>query len=485
MKPATLLINRLKVTITKDPFGPYIAKFKSLEGQLSHLAKKAGTENKKFNQALNSIIDAVRKNKDLEAELNSPIKIRALAVSLDTSCADQISLTQRILNKIDQLRPTPSTLLIQSIFQYYLQQYDRLHDPAAVSKWLIKSLPKRNLKKHFHDSLLSLNGAKWLANEAIRNGLDFRDMVMHLALDRYISGRFMTIAKNIYFIEQLEKIPLNQPHNLLTEAQKPSVYESIYDQSSLVGHKILKILIRRAANTKIDDSWLDVILSIAGDPRVPKNHPLFQKWWNMLDHKYHALVVGWLSKLDLRLFLEALKNYSNLSGKDDLKRMFPSRKKFLEGLDDKKLISRTRLYLSKSAERYLKNNYKPEHLPSYSIVSDGSISLIYVQLINNQAHMIEGSHSCYLWIYKRLHSSAIVFDPVNDLVSYNDLTSGMNQEMAEKKCEAVAQIKHSPSNFRWQKNALEALQNLGVDISAQDVLSQKDYRSFKRLFGVM
>ena len=304
-------------------------------------------------------------------------------------------------------------------------------------------------------------------------------------MDRYASGRFLTIAKNIYYIEQLKSIPLNQPHNLLLEVQKKTVYESTYDESYLVGHKVLEILISRAENSKIDDSWLNAIMSIAGDPRIPKDHPLFQKWWSLLDRHLHNIVIGWLSKLDLRLFLEALENFSNLPGKEELHRMFPSRKRFLEGLDYKKLIANTRLYLSKSAERYLKSNYKPEHLPAYSMVENGTKSLIHVQFVNNQAHMIEGSHSCYLWIYRQLHSSAVVFDYGRNSVLYSELTSILNQNMTEKNCEAVAQITHTPVNSRWQKNAIEALRRLGVNISPQDVLSPEDYRSFKRKFGII
>ncbi|CCK80598.1 EH signature domain-containing protein [Desulfobacula toluolica] len=485
MKPAILSVQGLKFIIPDDPFGHYLAKIKRLENQLSSLAKKAGTENKKFNAALNSLVESVRRNRDLETELDSPIKVRALAVSLTTSCAEHISLTQRILNKIDQLRPKPSTLLLQSMYHFYLKRYDKLHDPRAVAKWLLKSLPKRNLKKSFHDTLLSPDGPKWLAKESIRTNREFQNIVSYLGLDRYASGRFMTIAKNIYYVEQLKLIPLNQHHNLLLEVQKSSVYESTYDESYLVGHKVLEILISRAANTKIDDSWLNVIMSIAGDPRVPKDHPLFQKWWSLLDQRLYNIVIGWLSKLDLRLFLEALENYSNLPGKEELHRMFPSRKKFLEGLDDKKLIAHTRLYLSKSAERYLKSNYKPEHLPAYSMVNDGTRSLIHVQFVNNQAHMVEGSHSCFLWLYRKLHSSAVVYDYGANFVFYSELTSGLNQKMIEKNCEAVAQIKHTPVNFRWQKNAIEALRGLGVYISPQDVLSLEDYRSFKRKFGVI
>jgi hypothetical protein len=293
----------------------------------------------------------------------------------------------------------------------------------------------------------------------------------------------MTVAKNIYFVEQLKGIPVNQPHALLDEVQKPSVYNSRFDEHSLLGHKVLEILISRAANTKVNDSWLHTVLAIAGDPRVPPGNPKYQKWWSQLDKKLHIIVQGWLSKLDLRLFLEALENFSCLSGNDELRRMFPSRKRFLEGLDDKHLVTNTRLYLSRNAERYLRNQYKREHLPSYSIIRNPDKSLIYVQLGDGDAHMVEGSHSCRLWIYRHLHDSAVVFDPSKTSVSYNELTRDLNIRMEILGCGAKAHITHHP-NITWQHNALTALNDIGIDIRAQEVLTVEDYKVYKRQFGI-
>ena len=226
-------------------------------------------------------------------------------------------------------------------------------------------------------------------------------------------------------------------------------------------------------------------MAIAGDPRVPPSHPKYQKWWSQLDKRLHITVQGWLSKLDLRLFLEALSNFSDLPGKETLHRMFPSRKHFLEGLDEKKLITNTRLYLSRGAEQYLRMMYKDEHLPAYSRVKGGDKSLIYVELNHGQAHMVEGSHVCFLWIYKQLHHSAIVFNPERKTVTYDDLTSGLNRHMERVGCPAEANITHSPNNFLWQRNAIQTLRRLGIKVSAENVLSKADYKEFKRAVGII
>ncbi len=67
--------------------------------------------------------------------------------------------------------------------------------------------------------------------------------------------------------------------------------------------------------------------------------------------------------------------------------------------------------------------------------------------------MIEGSHSCYLWIYPRLDQSAIVFDYDITTVSYRDLTANLSEDMQLYGIQHKAKITHSPQNYSWQHKA--------------------------------
>lgn len=476
-------IKSLEFSLDMNPFGSQMQKLEDLTVKLRNLGLKAGTGNKKFKNAFMEIHELAKKKQDLASALDSQIKVRALAVVLKSDVKEKVRLSEGVFNKIDALRPKPSSLLLENVYQHYFSFYDRLDNPEVVATWLRGALKKRGTLKGYHPDLLSNNGPKWFACKCIENNIEFSEQLTRVKLDNYPSGRFHTVAKNIYFVEQLKTIPENKPHQILEELQRQSVFESRYDENYLLGHIVLQILIKRAPKSQIDDSWLNTILRIAGDPRVPATHPKYQKWWSQLDPALNSKVKGWLSRLDLRLFLEALENYSYKRGNEGLKRMFPGRKRFLEGLLDKSLITGTRLYLASGFASYLRQNYKKEHLPAFSRVTTGSISVIHIQL--GQSHMVEGSHSCQLWVYKSLNPDAVVFNYAKNGATYSELTAGLNRRMLDENRRPllIDNIVHYPP-LNWQNKAISALNKAGIGVAAQDVLSSDDYLKYKRKYGV-
>lgn len=476
-----MAISHLRFSIQENPFGSNLKRIDTTTGKLREIQRKAGVSNSKFESAYSKLQTTVQIGGNLESALHSLLQIRALAILLNSSYEDLINLSRGVLDKILQIKKKPNALIVDSILNHYLKHYDQLSDLKAVEAWLATAMRERNTLTSEYIYLLRGDGPKWLAEKCRKENRDFDQQLSHMKLDRYSSGRFMTVAKNIYYLDELRKLKPNQGHQILQEMQKRTVYESRYDDHTLLGHQILKILISKAPTTEISDDWRNVILAIAGDPRVPSSHPKHQKWWSQLELQLKNKVQGWLSKLDLRLFLEALKDFSYQSGNEELRRMFASRKKFMEGLLNKQLVTGTRLYLSPSAASYLRKNYKREHLPNFSIVTDGGKSLIHVQL--GSAHMIEGSHSCKLWIYEGLDPSAIVFDFSATHVSYSSLTQGLSTRMWEKGYPCKAAITHRPHSFNWQHNAIVALRSVGVPVGPKDVLKVEDYRKYKRIYG--
>jgi len=476
-----LFLKSLSFELPDNPFGANAKILSSLVTDLKKITKGAGKDNDKFKVAWAKLFNAIQNKQSLEQVLVDKVDIRVLGFALTTEYKNKIRITENVLNRIDSIVDKPSSLFIQDVFQYYLNDFDKVDNINFLSQWLIKARKTRSMTQWYDEELLTPNGAKWVAERAILKEKDFDQVSHDLELDQFQSGEFMKSAQRIYYVKQLKNIPVNQPHELLVEVQKTNVFKAKFDDSELLGHQVLKILIERAPIHDIDNSWLNTIMAIAGDPRISVSNPRYAMWWSHISGELVAKVKGWLSGLDLKLFLEALEDYSFSSSELDMRRMFPARKKFLEGLYNEKLIKNTKLYMCWHMAHYLNRKYKKEHLPDFSIVKDGEKSIIYVDLGN--AHLIEGSHQCQLWIYKSLHESAPVLHLGKQQHSYRSLTKGLHEAMEGYGQGAYDYFTHSPTNFSWQKRAVQSLKDLSVPVTMKDVLTPDDYRVFVRRFG--
>lgn len=457
--------------------------FTELTERANHLNENAGTGSDAFKEAIKTIQQAIKQDQELVSLIDSRLMVRALAFTLiKEKTYKKAKVGQALLEKIDEIRQVPSSLFVRYMLLFYFNHYDELYDTQSLAQWLKEKTFVIKEFRHLDPKLFKANGAKWLAEESIRSKREFHNQIKHLNLKNYQSGRFLFVAQNIYYIEQLKEIKVNQPHDLLRELQKPDVFNARYDTNSLLGHEVLRILIQRAPDNDIDDSWRNVVMAIAGDPRVPKTDKRYQTWWSQIDRSLIQKVIGWLSGFDLRLFLEALENFSQNSSDEQLQRMFPARKQFLQGLLDKKCVTGVRLYLTPKFTLYLQKHYQKEHLPKFSTV-DGDTSIIYVQL--GKTHLIEGSHSCKLWIYRGLPQDALVFNNNNRSASYSALTSGMGSHMKDAKGEKllIDTVVHHP-HLTWQNKAIAAINQTDVKIHPRDVLTEADYQDYKRKFDI-
>lgn len=448
------------------------------------IAKKAGTDNPKFETAWRNLFSYVVNDRFDQFKLTDRFDVRALSIMLTASkkMRSAITIDKTLLDDVSIILPSGSNLFIESLFQFFLSDFDSIEEPDVIGDWLCKERKRKGINQGIEHKVLCADGPTFLAKQAITREITFERQMQQWKLDTYASGDFVKRAQSVYFVEQLKKIPANEPHALLEEVSKKSVSNNRYDSNDLIGHIALRIIIDRAPTQNVHEDWQNAVIAIAGDPRVPKSHPRFSKWWSQLTPAQSKKVRGWLSKLDLKLFLEALEDYSKSSRDEDMMRMFPSRKHFLEGMHEAGTIVHTKLYLSKKADWYIRQNYKPEHVPDYSIVEDGDRSIIYAEL--SRGHMIEGSHNCQIWFYENLHESAPVLQFGAHRVGYRALTIGLSEKMEKYGCKAYDNFVHTPANFSWQRRSVRVLKNMGVNIKASDVLSGDDYNKYKRLYGV-
>ncbi|MBI9113238.1 EH signature domain-containing protein [Maridesulfovibrio ferrireducens] len=259
-------------------------------------------------------------------------------------------------------------------------------------------------------------------------------------------------------------------------------YEAPFDDGNMLGHQVLQILIDKGmkGGERLPENWLEVVLSIAQDPRVPTGNSSFRKWWSVMGPQRTDWIRNQLSSLDLKVFLDVLEDYAESSGKDDIKRMFPARKKFLEGLFDLKMVVNSRLFLGGEAVSFLKRSYNDKSLPHYAKQSDSDKAIIYLNLGN--LHMIEGTHSFPLIMMDDLPPSSNVMSYEHDWFSKDDLNRRLlvaHDELRVKKTSMLPNdyIRHYP-NLTWQHKALMAMKKYGVHVNPGNVLTRLDHNDF-------
>ena len=470
-------------------FSPYEKSMTALIKTLDKSANAGLANDSRVQRAIGNIRYNLIYNRPIIDDIKTKYDIRALAIVLaEEDVRKNFAFTRELADKIDRVRPKTSVVLYFAVFDFVFNEFDKAKVIEYPLYWLKEKRKERNEQGVHDEQVFDLDGPKWLAEQAVAEKKPMTELANEVGLGYVNAGRYMQLAKQHYYINQLKEIPVNEPHPILKEVSSIEVFESLYDKEFLMGHKIMEILIERAPEKNIHSDWLNVILGNAGDPRIHQSHPRYKKWWQYLSERHIKKVRGWLSSLDLKLFLEAIADYAKFRRDDELLRMYPSRKAFLEGLFDQDLIVETRLFVSVNADRYLRENYKPSELPAYEVLKGASNkdnkykSLIYLKLTKGE--MIEGSHSCFLRILSPFTVKIPVTDYNHKSFTYSTLTSEVDKAATYMCLPVKHKITHNPE-LSWQRKAILALKELGIRVYPEDVLTPKDQKAFKRKFGIM
>ncbi|CAA0081051.1 Uncharacterised protein [Zhongshania aliphaticivorans] len=473
--------------------------FRQNERKMKSLVKRAGTNSEKFTRRCQYLRSVVQQGSSvgLVEALSTPIDARAFtyllasnqnfakSVSISTALLDALKASRKYLSRLTLLQ------LIHAFFNFFDDAFssDNLRLLSGFIKSQLDKFKTSDSNDEFStfsthaNTLFSANGAANVVQFAIDNGIDLDDAFARLDLTPLASSRFATICNYHYYLETLRIIPVGDDHAILSEIVKPDVKLSPQaDGEGLLGHEFLRILIDRSGNS-VSDRWQSIVLDIAGDPRVPKTNEKYRRWWAFLDENQIAKVRGWLSKLDLALFLKILEQSAIDSGNQDMINMFKPRRKFMEGLLDQGAVSETRLFLSSWATQYLRKHYNASELPSYAEVHSGQTSMIYLNL-QSKVHMIEGSHSFKLTLLDRLPSRFKLtnygFTKFRDSQIRKEpfelyMSEYMNDEGAQQ------YVHDKPGN--WRGKAINYMRTVGLDIDNSKLMTVQESRSFHQKYG--
>ena len=471
--------------------------------QLKVIKKQAGSTSDKFRQicARISRMGLTGQSNMLRNEINTSVDVRAFSYLLanEVSFAEKVKLDDPLLAKINQIRSPMGRIALLQFIRAYFYQFDLTTQGDDLKRWgqfikkELKKFVETNIKGdiaayvQYREMLFQTAGPTAVIGFSKQNNIDFELALKRLSLHHYKDSRYIKLCFYQYYFEKLKKIRVGEDDDILKEICKPDIFNAPYTEEKLLGHKFVEILIDRTDHHPLSSAWKRTILTIAGDPRVPQSSSHYQKWWSNLGSVRIRKMLGWLSRYDLQLFLNLLENSGNKVHKNDMKRMFPPRKAFMEGLLNQNLVQESRLILSHAAETYLKSALPDEELPEYATVkgnySGQATSMIYLRLTND-LHMIEGSHNFTLKIMKQMPNQCHVADYNKKEFTDGDLRTQVKRQYVHTfgSDDGIIEITHS-ANLTWQHHAIEFLQQNGIAVKASEVIPANQYRSYKLRFG--
>ncbi|UWN48586.1 EH signature domain-containing protein [Alloalcanivorax profundimaris] len=453
-----------------------------------------------FQKLVTLIKSCSRRGKELPVEVyQSRPGARALtwlwlqSEAIRNSYLDQESLKALLSAQAERL----SRMVVLQLVQLYFREHDHLSvGEKGLTEFLgtilsqqiaeiqsRTSIQGRDIIAFIHrdDWLVGNGGPARLVEKCLETGLPLDEFVSRLGLDGYMDGRFGEVSRAIYYIDELGKIPVGKKHAVLNELVKDRVAKAPYQGNLRVGHAALKVLIDRTEGEP-SELWQDVILMIAGDPRVSGSNRQFAEWWSPLGDDRVNKVRGWLAKEDLKLFLEAVEQYGLESDDESLNNMFPARKQFLQGLFKQGVVRNSRLMLGSKAEFFVRRILDKEMLSSYARMDGPMSDKAVIYLDCGDFHIVEGSHSFKIWIYQERPDPSLANYEKN-YYTHSDLTITLPwQYRKDHKKKRYAAITHHPTT--WRKKVLEFLVDHDIELEWPSLFGKGEWKSYKNQHGI-
>tara|TARA_R110000751_G_scaffold69425_1_gene141020 strand:- start:24738 stop:26471 length:1734 start_codon:yes stop_codon:yes gene_type:complete len=470
----------------------------SLTSQTKKIADGAG-QGEEF-KALEQQVRQCVLSRDITQLKNTLLKRKGVRVLtqlwIDKEDVRKGSLNEETIDYIQAKHPKLGMSSLMNLISLVYRYFDALVDGNIfnrLTQWLNQQIEQRlKDRKNTSDTILSvLNQAKWLfdltapkalVNLAKQNHLDLSEQLKKLRLNELPQGRFLDICHAQYYLDTLKEIPVGEQHDVLHELLKQDVATMPFEEGKRIGHIALEIIIDRSAGAP-SEIWQNFVLNLAGDPRIANTATNYRQWWKPIGENRVKAVTSWLAKEDLRLFLGAIEEYANYTGDEALNRMFPARKRFLEGLYEHGFVRNTRLMLGTNAAKTVKtvlgNDLKINYI-NLSGSQETHTSIIYLDC--GDFHIVEGSHEFKLWIYMGLPSEKLIDYSLSEFTR-SDLIHRFPKDFRELYPNGnFKDITHSPTT--WQNRAIEFLTQNGIELDLEKLFYKDEYRRYISRYGL-
>ena len=437
----------------------------------------------------------------LSGLLEKPVTARALTqLWLDNEDFRRRLLNQTLLDSlVSKQQPRLGLIPLHNLITLYFREFDRLDGIKPGLREAVEGVIRSQLearsesirRQDYRDLLTVLNGeAPWLLSvDGPRRLVDWvhaenrelADAFEVLELRGLDAGRYADICRAHYYLETLRHLPVGRYHEVFEELLRPAVSKAPFQGEKRIGHAALEILIDRAESDP-GEKWQNFIMDLAGDPRIASTARNYREWWKPLGEARIQRVRSWLAREDLRLFLKALEQYSRESGKEEIQRMYPARKRFLEGLVKLGLVRSTRLMLGRDAANAIRRILGSELKTSY-VSLDGMRDKAIIYIDCGGFCLLEGSHSFKLWIYLAPPSEKVYGYSVTKL-SHTSLTTGVLADYRKKygPDAPYAQVTHHPTT--WHNRVFEFLAQHGISLDIEALMGRQEYQRYLARYGM-
>lgn len=465
--------------------------------------RKAAGRGRGFEEILAKLKEMARTGRDSDVPIivQRRLGARAFTQSLleDEACRRRWLRSSYLETLVRAQAPRLGRLSLLNLLALYFREFDQLEaDPdsgilselEALLRSQLKQLPPVGSAQSQKDLLqvlktdghwiLSRRGPMELVQRSRNEGVELEETLKSVELADLDIGRYGHICRATYYLEVLKELAPNSWDPVLDELLKPEVAKAPYEAGMLIGHKALEIMIDRADEAP-GERWEEFILAVAGDPRVASRTESYRRWWQPLGEERIEKVRSWMSKEDLRLFLQALAQYGKESKNEELQRMFPAREVFLKGLHSQGLIRRTRLLLGaktrQSVKRILGKDIRTQFAKLDVAMSDKAV--IYLDC--GDFCLVEGSHSFRIWTYLAPPSSRLTSYEISTF-DHGDLTKKVPDDYS-RNYEGWPHLA-VVHNGQWQGRVFEFLAENGVALEMEQMMTKSDHRAMLQTQGI-
>lgn len=477
-----------------------ISGFTKQARRLRKLAATAGSDGDAFQRACERLqaCDSVR---EITSLLVDAIHVRAYSFLLgsDAQFSQIFFPDAQVLQAIRDQRWPLGRLILTNLSRVFANNIDKctVDQTNELGRFIQEALGDlssaltgdlRSLRSNSED-VFNAEGPQLMAAKSIAERSDLADHLRKAGFSGLMGSAFVKLAFRHYFIKQLEELPPGEDSPVLAELRKPDVHMAVLGEGKLLGHKALEILIDRTPDSGPSEAWQKAVIGIAGDPRVGSRSKSFQNWWQILGEGRAKKVVGWLSSLDLRIFLEVLEASARKTNTESIRRMYPPRKKFMEGLLEQGMVVQSRLFLSRDASMYLRANYDAEDVPEHAVITTGHTSVIYLELTSG-LHMIEGTDNMKIKILDALPSRPQILNFMVRRFTDTDFRTALvltyiRDQNAKNRSVVLGKdyIDQTHTAITWQASAISLFYKRGIKYDASKFFSSSDYRLFKTSYS--